>query len=119
MLKTLFIVVLHTSYGINLFSCIDSSDGGDEWPFSDSGMENVTDSDNQRIDGDAPMSPQPRPPSAGSQPKSPRTRRQRTLSQSTAAKQAVTTTNQVEYFNQLMFFLLLLYSFELSYRISS
>lgn len=74
------------------------SDGGDEWPFSDSGMENVTEPDNQRVDGDTPLSPQipPRPPSAGSQPKSPRTRRQRTLSQSAAAKAAVTTTNQVQ-----------------------
>lgn len=65
--------------------------------------------------GDSPLSPIPRPPSAGSQPKSvfiliillsiltfylndyfhlvqPRTRRQRTLSQSAASKAAATTT---------------------------
>nr|CAH0098776.1 unnamed protein product [Daphnia galeata] len=78
-------------------SASSESDGGDEWPFSDSGMDsNITESDTPRIEGEAPMSPQfpPRPPSAGSQPKSPRTRRQRTLSQSAAAKAAVTTTNQ-------------------------
>ena len=60
-------------------------------------MDTITTEPDQRVEGEAPMSPQipPRPPSAGSQLKSPRTRRQRTLSQSAAAKAAVTTTNQV------------------------
>ena len=52
--------------------------------------------DSPKTPMDSPLSPQlpPRPASAGSQ-KSPRTRRQRTLSQSTAAKAAVSTTSQV------------------------
>lgn len=74
----------------------DSDDGGEEWPLANDSvmMAEGEFAEVQRNGGDTPLSPTPRPPSAGSQPKSPRARRQRTLSQSAGSKAAATTTNQ-------------------------
>ena len=75
----------------------DSDDGGEEWPLANDSvmMAEGECAEVQRNGADTPLSPTPRPPSAGSQPKSPRARRQRTLSQSASSKAAATTTNQV------------------------
>lgn len=75
------------------FSFHSGDEGDEEWPCVD---PTTIDGEADGLkNSDMPMSPTPRPPSAGSQPKSPRARRQRTLSQSTVSKAAITTTSQV------------------------
>nr|CAG4638599.1 EOG090X09VM [Cyclestheria hislopi] len=76
-------------------SSASSESGGDEWTNFDSVLEfNEESKENQRnIESPTAAQIPARPPSAGS-PKSPKPRRQRTMSQSTSSKAAVKTTSQ-------------------------